>query len=49
MDQQNVMNGFTDLLVNLYGENKGKPTCATIPIHHIGLEAIEAWMIVELK
>lgn len=42
MDQQNVMNGFTDLLVNLYGENNGNPTCADIPIQHIGLEAIEA-------
>jgi enamine deaminase RidA (YjgF/YER057c/UK114 family) len=49
MDQPKIMNGFTDLLVSLYGEKNGKPTCAVIPINHTGLEAIEAWMIVELK
>ena len=49
MDQAKVLNGFTDLLVQLYGEVDGRPTRAAIPIHHPGLEAIEAWMVVEVK
>ena len=48
-DQPKVLNGFTDLLVELFGPEKGKPARAAIPIHHPGWITIEAWMIVELK
>jgi enamine deaminase RidA (YjgF/YER057c/UK114 family) len=49
MDQAKVLNGFTDLLTKLFGEVDGKPVRAAIPIHHPGLEAIEALMTVEVK
>ena len=49
MEQDKVMNGFTDLLIQLYGEMDGKPTLVAIPINHPGIEAIEAWMYAELK
>ncbi|MGD0803563.1 MAG: RidA family protein [Candidatus Bathyarchaeia archaeon] len=49
MDQPKVLNGFTDLLVNLYGDPEGKPARAAIPLHHPGWVAVEAWMVVELK
>jgi enamine deaminase RidA (YjgF/YER057c/UK114 family) len=49
MDQPKVLNGFTDLLVQLYGDPEGKPARAALPIHHPGWIAVEAWMVVELK
>lgn len=49
MDQAKVLNGFTDLLTQLFGEVDARPVRAAIPIHHLGLEAIEVWMIVEVK
>ena len=49
MDQPAVLNGFTDLLVDLWGDPGGKPARAALPAHHPGWIAIEAWMVVELK
>jgi enamine deaminase RidA (YjgF/YER057c/UK114 family) len=48
MDQPKVMNGFTDLLVELYGDPEGKPARAALPVHHPGWIAVEAYMVVEL-
>jgi enamine deaminase RidA (YjgF/YER057c/UK114 family) len=49
MDQPKVLNGFTDLLVNLYGDPEGKPARTALPLHHPGWIAVEAWMVAELK
>ncbi len=49
MDQPAVLNGFTELLVELFGPDRGKPTRAALPVTHPGWIAVEAWMIVELK
>ena len=49
MQQPAVLNGFTDLLVELFGAERGKPTRAALPVHHPGWIAVEAWMVVELK
>jgi enamine deaminase RidA (YjgF/YER057c/UK114 family) len=49
MDQPKVLNGYTDLLVNLWGDPAGKPARAALPLHHPGWIAVEAWMVVELK
>jgi len=49
MDQPKVMNGYTDLLVNLFGDIEGKPARTSLPLHHPGWIAVEAWMVVELK
>jgi len=48
-DQPKVLNGFTDLMVKLYGEAEGRPARAALPLHHPGWIAVEAWMVVELK
>jgi enamine deaminase RidA (YjgF/YER057c/UK114 family) len=49
MKQPAVLNGFTDLLVELWGDPEGKPARAALPVHHPGWIAVEAWMVVELK
>ena len=49
MQQPAVLNGFTDLLVELFGDPGGKPARAALPVHHPGWIAVEAWMVVELK
>lgn len=49
MQQPAVLNGFTDLLVELFGPERGKPARAALPVHHPGWIAVEAWMVVELK
>ncbi len=49
MEQPAVLNGFTDLLVELFGDPEGKPARAALPAHHPGWIAVEAWMVVELK
>ena len=49
MDQPKVLNGFTDLLVNLWGDPAGKPARTALPLHHPGWIAVEAWVVVELK
>ena len=49
MKQPSVLNGFTDLLVELWGDPEGKPARAALPVHHPGWIAVEAWMVVELK
>lgn len=49
MKQPAVLNGFTDLLVGLWGDPGGKPARAALPVHHPGWIAVEAWMVVELK
>jgi enamine deaminase RidA (YjgF/YER057c/UK114 family) len=48
-DQPKVMNGFTDLLVELFGDPAGKPARAALPAHFPGWIIVEAWMTVELK
>ncbi|TET72642.1 RidA family protein [Candidatus Bathyarchaeota archaeon] len=48
MKQPAVLNGFTDLLVELWGNPGGKPARAALPVHHPGWIAVEAWMVVEL-
>jgi enamine deaminase RidA (YjgF/YER057c/UK114 family) len=49
MKQPAVLNGFTDLLVELWGDPGGKPARAALPVHHPGWIVVEAWMVVELK
>ena len=49
MEQPAVLNGFTELLVELFGDPEGRPTRAALPVHHPGWIAVEAWMVVELK
>lgn len=49
MQQPAVLNGYTDLLVELFGDPAGKPARAALPLHHPGWIAVEAWMVVELK
>ena len=49
MEQPAVLNGFTDLLVELFGDPAGKPARAALPVRHPGWIAVEAWMVVELK
>lgn len=49
MKQPAVLNGFTDLLVELWGNPGGKPARAALPVHHPGWIAVESWMVVELK
>jgi enamine deaminase RidA (YjgF/YER057c/UK114 family) len=49
MDQPSVLNGYTDLLVDIFGDPEGKPARAALPVYHPGWIAIEAWMVVELK
>ena len=49
MQQPAVLNGFTDLLVELFGPERGKPARAALPVHLPGWIAVEAWMVVELK
>lgn len=49
MKQPAVLNGFTDLLVELWGDPGGKPARAALPVHHPSWIAVEAWMVVELK
>ena len=49
MQQPAVLNGFTDLLEELWGDPGGKPARAALPVHHPGWIAVEAWMVVELK
>ncbi|RLI10679.1 RidA family protein [Candidatus Bathyarchaeota archaeon] len=49
MQQPSVLNGFTDLLVELFGPERGKPARAALPVHHPGWIAVEAWMVVELE
>lgn len=49
MDQLVVLNGFSGLLTELWGDPRGKPARAALPAHHPGWMAVEAWMVVELK
>lgn len=49
MQQPSVLNGFTELLVQLFGSEAGKPARTALPAHHPGWIAVEAWMVVELK
>ena len=49
MEQPKVLNGFTDLLIELFGPENGKPARAALPVHHPGWIVLEAWMVVELK
>ena len=47
--QSFVLNGFTDLLVNIFGEKVGCPARAAIAVNVEGWHTIEAEMIVQLK
>jgi len=49
MQQPGVLNGFTDLLIEIWGDPGGKPARAALPVHHPGWIAVEAWMVVELE
>jgi len=48
MDQPKVLNGMTDLLIEIFGDYEGRPARAAIPAHHPGWICVEAWMVVEL-
>ena len=48
-DQPKVLNGFTDLLVEIFGDPAGKPARAALPAHFPGWIIVEAWMTLELK
>lgn len=47
-DQPKVLNGFTDLLIEIWGDYNGRPARAAIPCHNPGWICCEAWMVVEL-
>ena len=47
-DQPAVLNGMTDLLVEVFGNPEGKPARAAIPCYNPGWICVEAWMVVEL-
>ncbi len=47
-DQPKVLNGMTDLLVEVFGDPEGKPARAAIPCYNPGWICVEAWMVVEL-
>jgi enamine deaminase RidA (YjgF/YER057c/UK114 family) len=47
-DQPAVLNGMTDLLVEIFGDPEGKPARAAIPCYNPGWICVEAWMVVEL-
>jgi enamine deaminase RidA (YjgF/YER057c/UK114 family) len=47
-DQPKVLNGMTDLLVDIFGNPEGKPARAAIPVYNPGWICVEAWMVVEL-
>jgi enamine deaminase RidA (YjgF/YER057c/UK114 family) len=49
MEQPSVLNGFTDLLVEIFGDPEGKPARAALPVSHPGWIPVEAWMVVEIK
>jgi len=49
MDQPAVLNGFTDLLIEIWGDPGGKPARAALPVYKPGWIPIEAWMVVELE
>ena len=48
MDQPKVLNGMTDLLVQIWGKYNGRPARAALPVTHPGWICCEAWMVVEL-
>ena len=48
MDQPKVLNGMTDLLIEIFGDYEGRPARAALPVHHPGWICVEAWMVVEL-
>jgi enamine deaminase RidA (YjgF/YER057c/UK114 family) len=47
-DQPKILNGMTDLLVEIFGNPEGKPARAAIPVYNPGWICVEAWMVVEL-
>ena len=49
IQQPAVMNGFTELLINIYGEEVGKPARAAIAVSAEGWFPVEAYMTVKLK
>ncbi|MHA2407227.1 MAG: RidA family protein [Candidatus Ranarchaeia archaeon] len=49
IQQPQVLNGFTDLLIEIFGDEVGRPTRAAIGISVEGFLAVEADMIVKLK
>jgi hypothetical protein len=49
VQQPAVMNGFTELLINVFGEEVGRPTRAAIAVSVEGWLPVEAYMIVKLK
>jgi enamine deaminase RidA (YjgF/YER057c/UK114 family) len=49
MDQPKVLNGMTDLLIEIWGDHEGRPARAALPVHHPGWICVEAWMVVELN
>jgi enamine deaminase RidA (YjgF/YER057c/UK114 family) len=48
LDQPKILNGMTDLLVEIFGDPAGKPARAAIPVYNPGWICCEAWMVVEL-
>ena len=48
LDQPKVLNGMTDLLVEIFGDYEGRPARAAFPAHFPGWVCVEAWMVVEL-
>ena len=48
MDQPKVLNGMTDLLIEIFGDYEGRPARAALPVHHPDWICVEAWMVVEL-
>ena len=49
VQQPAVMNGFTELLINVFGEVVGRPTRAAIAVSVEGWLPVEAYMTVKLK
>ena len=47
--QPAVLNGFTELLIKIFGDEVGRPTRAAIAVSVEGWLPVEAYMIVKLK
>ena len=49
LQQPAVLNGFTELLIKIFGDEVGRPTRAAIAVSVEGWLPVEAYMIVKLK
>lgn len=48
-EQPAVLDGLTELLIKVFGDEVGRPTRAAIPVSVEGWDSVEAYMTVKLK